>query len=99
LTPVNVQLAHGSTVGGLSRKQLRRSHVHQCRSTSQVIPHIQRGRPHPVAHAREDGDFEGAVAEIKSMIRVKVKTKKGIKPIIAHGLINRRAEESAPFRK
>lgn len=47
----------------------------------------------------DEGNFEAAVAEIKSMIRVKVKTKKGVKPVIAHGLINRRAEESAPFRK
>ncbi|GAB2852308.1 glycoside hydrolase family protein [Pseudoduganella ginsengisoli] len=45
----------------------------------------------------DDGDFDGAVAEMKSMIRVKVKT--GVKPVIAHGLVTRRAEESAPFRK
>lgn len=44
-------------------------------------------------------NMRGAATKISSMIKVRVKTKKGTKMIVAHGLISRRAEESAPFRQ
>ncbi len=46
----------------------------------------------------DDGDFKGAASAISRTIYMTVRTKKGAKKVIAHGLIGRRAEESAPFR-
>lgn len=45
------------------------------------------------------GDFEGAANNISKMIRVQVREEGKKKSIIAPGLIKRRKEESAPFRK
>lgn len=47
----------------------------------------------------DEGKLQQAAAKISSMIRVRVKTKHGSKLVIARGLIIRRAQESAPFRK
>ena len=44
------------------------------------------------------GDFEGAAANISKMIKVAVVEKGKKKLVIAPGLIERRKEESAPFR-
>lgn len=44
------------------------------------------------------GKFELAARGISQMVKMRVKTKKGWKYVIARGLIKRRAEESAPFR-
>jgi GH24 family phage-related lysozyme (muramidase) len=44
------------------------------------------------------GDMKAVAAKISSMIRVRVKAKKGMQWVVARGLISRRAEESAPFR-
>lgn len=46
----------------------------------------------------DKGDFKAAAAGISQSIKMRVKTKKGSKLVVAHGLIARRAEESAPFR-
>lgn len=46
----------------------------------------------------DDGDFKGAASSISRTIYMTVRTKKGPKKVVAHGLIGRRAEESAPFR-
>jgi GH24 family phage-related lysozyme (muramidase) len=45
-----------------------------------------------------NGDFEGAAANISKMIKVGVVEKGKRKLVIAPGLIKRREEESAPFR-
>lgn len=45
-----------------------------------------------------NGDFEGAAANISKMIKVTVVKKGKKKLVIAPGLIKRREEESAPFR-
>ncbi len=47
----------------------------------------------------DSGDLQGAAANISSMTRVRMKTKRGTKMVVAKGLVLRRAEESAPFRK
>lgn len=47
----------------------------------------------------DKGDFKAAAAGISQSIKMRVKTKTGSKLVIAHGLILRRAEESAPFRR
>lgn len=44
-----------------------------------------------------NNDFAGAAANMQAMVRVRVKTKKGSKFVVAGGLVKRRAEESAPF--
>lgn len=44
-------------------------------------------------------DFKAAGANMKKFIKVKVKTKTGVKKVVARGLITRRAQESAPFLK
>lgn len=46
----------------------------------------------------DDGDFKGAASAIPRTIYMTVRTKRGSKKVIAHGLIGRRSEESAPFR-
>lgn len=46
----------------------------------------------------DKGDFKAAAAGISQSIKMRVKTKTGSKLVIARGLIQRRAEESAPFR-
>jgi lysozyme len=46
----------------------------------------------------DSGDLRGAATNISSMTRVRVKTKKGTKMVVAKGLVIRRGEESAPFR-
>ncbi|MYN18863.1 glycoside hydrolase family protein [Rugamonas sp. FT107W] len=46
----------------------------------------------------DDGDFKGAAEAISRTIYMTVRTRRGAKKVIAHGLIPRRAEESAPFR-
>ncbi|MES2164055.1 MAG: glycoside hydrolase family protein [Pseudomonadota bacterium] len=47
----------------------------------------------------DKGKLREAATKMSSMTRVRVKTKHGSKLVIARGLISRRAEESAPFRK
>jgi len=47
----------------------------------------------------DKGKLAEAAGKMSSMTRVRVKTKHGSKLVIARGLISRRAEESAPFRK
>lgn len=42
-------------------------------------------------------DFSGAAANMQQFVRVRVKTKKGVKKVVAGGLVKRRAEEAAPF--
>lgn len=42
-------------------------------------------------------DFAGAAANMQQFVRVQIKTKKGMKKVVAGGLVKRRAEESAPF--
>lgn len=42
-------------------------------------------------------DFAGAAVNMQQRVRVRVKTKRGSKLVIARGLVTRRAEESAPF--
>jgi len=44
-------------------------------------------------------DFVGAAANMQQFVRVRIKTKKGWKKVVAGGLVKRRAEESAPFLK
>ncbi|MES2161137.1 MAG: glycoside hydrolase family protein [Pseudomonadota bacterium] len=46
----------------------------------------------------DHGDFKGAASAISRTIYMTVRTKRGRKKVVAHGLIGRRAEESAPFR-
>ena len=46
----------------------------------------------------DHGDFKGAASAISKTIYMTVRTKRGRKKVVAHGLIGRRAEESAPFR-
>jgi GH24 family phage-related lysozyme (muramidase) len=46
----------------------------------------------------DKGDFKAAATGISQSIKMRVKTKTGSKLVIAKGLIQRRAEESAPFR-
>jgi len=47
----------------------------------------------------DEGKLQQAATKISSMIRVRVKSKHSSKLVIARGLIARRAQESAPFRK
>lgn len=46
----------------------------------------------------DGGDFKGAAEAISRTIYMTVRSRRGAKKVIAHGLIPRRAEESAPFR-
>lgn len=47
----------------------------------------------------DEGDLRGAATKISAMIHVRVRTKHGTQMVVAGGLISRRREESAPFRK
>lgn len=47
----------------------------------------------------DKGKLQEAARRMSATTRVRVKTRHGSKLIIARGLISRRAEESAPFRK
>lgn len=44
------------------------------------------------------GNFDGAASKISSFIYVRVMRQAKHSKVIAHGLVQRRAEESAPFR-
>jgi GH24 family phage-related lysozyme (muramidase) len=57
------------------------------------------GGAHAAFKLINDGEFEKAAAEISKHVTATVK-KKGKRVVtVAHGLFDRRAEESAPFRK
>lgn len=43
------------------------------------------------------GDFSGAAANMQQFVRVRIRTKNGVKKVVAGGLVKRRAEEAAPF--
>ena len=47
----------------------------------------------------DKGKLREAAAKMSLMTRVRVKTKHGSKLVLARGLVSRRAEEIAPFRK
>jgi lysozyme len=51
----------------------------------------------PTYRLINNGDFAGAAANMQQFVRVRIKTKKGWKKVVAGGLVKRRAEESAPF--
>jgi lysozyme len=46
----------------------------------------------------DNGDFGAAARGISESVKMRVKTEGGSKLVVARGLIQRRAEESAPFR-
>lgn len=43
------------------------------------------------------GNFSEAAANMQQFVRVQIKTKNGMKKVVAGGLVKRRAEEAAPF--
>jgi len=44
-------------------------------------------------------NFSGAAENMMNFVRVRIKTKRGFKKVVAGGLVKRRQEESAPFRE
>lgn len=55
------------------------------------------GGAHDTFVLLNNDDFAGAGANIQKLVRVRVKTKTGVKKVVARGLVRRRAEEAAPF--
>jgi lysozyme len=56
------------------------------------------GGAHKAFKLINDGEFDKAATEISSHVTVSVKKKGKSVATVAHGLFDRRAEESAPFR-
>jgi GH24 family phage-related lysozyme (muramidase) len=101
--PAAVEAAFASRVAEAERA-VRRGVPHQALDQSQFDALVslafnmgERGAKETFRRV-DKGDFKAAATGISQSIKMRVKTRTGSKLVIARGLIQRRAEESAPFR-